>query len=246
MNPFRRAARTQAPRLSSDATRAAWQLISLLIDYPTATLVERVPMFRQVASGLPADVARPVHSLLDHVAATPLETLQRNYVETFDHTRKCCLYLTYFSYGDTRRRGVALVQFKQLYRRAGLDFDSDELPDHLGVVLEFGASGDLDAARKLLTDHRAAIEMLRIALQDRNSPWAEAVVALAATLPGLDGDGLEAVQRLIEQGPPAEEVGLEGYAIDPALWGPTATPSPGARTPADQPSFPTIRVGAPS
>lgn len=252
MNPFRRAARGQSPRVSDDATRAAWQAVSLLIDYPTETMAGQLGLLRRVVQGLPSAVADPLGAFLDHVESAPLEQLQRDYVATFDHTRKCCLYLTYFSYGDTRRRGVALVQFKQAYRKAGLDFDSDELPDHLGVVLEFGASGDLAAARKLLIDHRAGIEMLRLALEDRHSPWARLLNALTATLPELDGDGLAAIQHLIEAGPPQEDVGLEGYAIDPALWGsnpaPASSSHPGPysrpQSGPDHATFPTIGVGA--
>ena len=68
---------------------------------------------------------------------------RQEYVDTFDVTRKCSLHLTYFTQGDTRRRGVALVEFKQAYRKAGVEFDTDaELPDHLCVVLEFGAVQD--------------------------------------------------------------------------------------------------------
>ncbi|WP_347352407.1 nitrate reductase molybdenum cofactor assembly chaperone [Intrasporangium sp.] len=246
MNPFRRAARTQPPPLSDEQTRLAWQAVSLLLDYPSEQLVGRLPLLRSVADGLPDPVRMPLTSFLAHLAAQPLGDVQRDYVETFDHTRKCCLYLTYFSYGDTRRRGVALVQFKQAYRRAGVELAADELPDHLGVVLEFGAAGDLDAARKLVVDHRAGLEMLRIALADRGSAWADVVTALCATLPALDGEGLDAVHRLIEQGPPQEEVGLEPYAIDPAIWGPPssggAPPTPTSTTA----TVPTIRVGAPS
>jgi len=239
MNPFRRAARTHAPPLSHDQTRAAWQVVSLLLDYPSEQLLERVPMLRSVVGGLPDPVRMPLSSFLDQVASQPLEVVQKDYVETFDYTRKCCLYLTYFTCGDTRRRGVALVQFKQAYRRAGLVIDeSEELPDHLGVVLEFGASADLEAGRKLINDNRAGIEMLRIALERRESPWTDVVAALCATLPPLDGEGFEAVRRLIEAGPPQEDVGLEPYAIDPRL-----NPRPESSV-ADLGT--TIPVGAPS
>ena len=44
---------------------------------------------------------------------------QADYVETFDLRRRCCLYLTYYTYGDTRKRGMALLQFKHLYRGPG-------------------------------------------------------------------------------------------------------------------------------
>lgn len=257
MNPFRRVARTQPPPLSDAQTRLAWQAISLLIDYPSEDLLGRVPLLRAVANGLPDPVRMPLSSFLTHLASVPLEEAQRAYVETFDHTRKCCLYLTYFACGDTRRRGVALVQFTQAYRRVGVQLAGDELPDHLGVVLEFGATADLEVARKLITGHRAGVEMLRIALTGRHSPWADVVTALCATLPALDGEGLDAVRRLIEQGPPQEEVGLEPYAIDPYAQGapPPVSPPTSAEfasltlTPVRHDQAPSSRsshVGAPS
>lgn len=238
MNPFRRLAKSPS-RLSDEQLRTAWQAVSLLLDYPSEESIARHDALRRAIASLPEAVRMPLSSLIDHLASQRLEDVQRDFVETFDHTRKCSLYLTYFSYGDTRRRGVALVQFKQAYHRAGVELSADELPDHLGVVLEFGATADREAAWKLLGEHRAGIEMLLLALQDRRSPWAWAVEALRATLPELDGDGFAAVQRLIEAGPPQEEVGLQPYAIDPRL-----TENPAMRHTADL--GPTIPVGAPS
>jgi nitrate reductase delta subunit len=240
MNPFRRAARLQPAPLDDDRTKATWQAISLLLDYPTPELVDRVPLLRSVVGRLPEPVGMPLTTFLDELTSQPLQDLQRVFVETFDYTRRCCLFLTYFAYGDTRRRGVALVQFKQAYRRAGVEVTEDELPDHLAVVLEFGATADLTAARKLVIDHRAGVEMLRLALQERKSPWEHLLVALVATLPPLDGDGAEAVRRLVEAGPPQEDVGLEPYSIDPRL-NPRPEPEPGVTELGR-----TIPVGVPS
>ena len=185
MNPFRRVARSQASRrLPDEQLRVAWQAVSLLLDYPTPEWAESHATIRRAVAGLPEPVRMPLSSFLDHVASRPLEEVQRDYVETFDHTRKCALYLTYFAYGDTRRRGAALVQFKQAYRDAGAEWDEScgELPDHLCAVLQFGATIDPDGCWRLLNDHRAGVEMLRIALAGwRNadgstgSPWHGAV-----------------------------------------------------------------------
>ena len=54
---------------------------------------------------------------------TPLPELQADYVETFDNRRRCNLFLTYFAHGDTRKRGMALLRFKQTYLRAGFELD---------------------------------------------------------------------------------------------------------------------------
>ena len=228
------------PGLSERELVDTWQVVSLLLDYPDAVLVERVPMLREVVATLPEAQREPLVEVLDTLERVDLGTLQREYVDTFDVTRKCSLHLTYFTSGDTRRRGVALVEFKQAYRKAGVEFDQDtELPDHLCVVLEFGAVEDWATAWHLLTRHRVGIEVLRAGLAQRSSPWLPALEALRSTLPELDGDDETALLRLVAEGPPQEDVGLEPYAIDPRL-----NPRP---EPADTTALlgPTIPVGAP-
>ena len=233
-----RRTRAAAGRLDDRTIATTWQVVSLLLDYPTEELLSRRPLLESAVAQLPASVADPLRRFLADVGARPLGQLQRDYVETFDVTRRCSLYLTYFAHGDTRKRGLALVQFKQAYRRAGAELDTDELPDHLGVVLEFGATTDLDVAWRLLLDHRAGIEVLRIALADRGSAWHDVVLALVATLPELRGDDEEQLAALVAAGPPSEDVGLDTqpYALDPRL-------NPRPAEPTDL--GPTIPVGAP-
>lgn len=190
--------------------RALYQAVSLLIDYPTADLLERLPLVRELIDDRGA-AARPLLGLVEHLEQTPLDALQADYVETFDLRRRCCLYLTYYRYGDTRKRGTALVDFIEVYKAAGADLAAAELPDHLGVVLEFGAQHDLDGCRALLVRYRAGLELLRISLSDRGSAWAGALETVSSTLPAIDGDDRDAVRRLVAQGPPDEEVGLEAF-----------------------------------
>ncbi|MFV0462090.1 MAG: nitrate reductase molybdenum cofactor assembly chaperone [Nostocoides sp.] len=210
--------RHTSPSMSPQALAATWQVTSLLLDYPDGSLPARRDMLQAVIETLPAEPARLLQVALSQLAGTETAQLQRAYVETFDITRRCALHLTYATHGDTRRRGVALVEFTQAYRQAGVELaGTTELPDHLCVVLEFGAAHNADIAWRLLTRHRVSIEVLRAALADRESPWLAVVDALRATLPPLEGDDHEALAKLIAQGPPEEEVGMEGYSLDPAL-----------------------------
>jgi nitrate reductase delta subunit len=188
------------------------RLAGLLLDYPDDDLLRRLPDLRLIASSLRDPFAAHFSQTLDHLESAPAIDLAATYVETFDLRRRCCLYLTYFTFGDTRKRGVALLSFKRAYRAAGVELTDDELPDHLCVVLEFAATADAEAGRALLLEHRAGLEVLRLALVDTGSPYAGAVAAVCATLPRLAGSDREAVAKLVATGPPAEEVGLEPFA----------------------------------
>ena len=198
--------------LSDRQLTLAWQSASLLLGYPDEELLARVPMLRDATSTLPDSVADPMSAFLDHLEVTPLPQLAADFVATFDHQKRCCFYLTYFQHGDTRNRGLALLRFKTAYRESGMILSDDELPDHLCVVLEFGATGDVAGAKMLLLEHRAGLELLRLALEDAHSPWALVLQSVSATLPPLAGDDREAVMKLAAQGPPAEEVGLAPFA----------------------------------
>ncbi len=152
-----------------------------------------------------------------HARATPQLDLAAHYVETFDLRRRNCLHLTYYAYGDTRKRGMALLRFKHAYRAAGVTLGEHELPDHLAVVLEFAATTDPEAGRRLLVEHRPVIELLRLSLEDSGSPYLAVLDAVCATLPELNTADRRRIAELAAQGPPDEDVGLEPFSMDPTL-----------------------------
>jgi nitrate reductase delta subunit len=190
----------------------AWQAQSLLLAYPDDELAGRLGLLRQVAAAAGPRAGGPLLRFLDYAAGTALAELAAEYVATFDHRKRCCLFLTYYAYGDTRKRGMALLRLKNVYAAAGLRLTDDELPDHLAVMLEFAATAGPAAGRALLLEHRAGLELLRLALHDIASPWASVLDSVSATLPPLRGDERQAVARLAAQGPPEEQVGLAPFA----------------------------------
>jgi nitrate reductase delta subunit len=190
----------------------AWQAQSLLLAYPGDGLASRLDLLRDVAAAAGPRVGGPLLRFLDYAASTAPYELAAEYVATFDHRKRCCLFLTYYAYGDTRKRGMALLRLKQVYAAAGLRLADDELPDHLAVMLEFSAIAGPAAGRALLLEHRAGLELLRLALHDIASPWASVLDSISATLPALRGDERQAVARLAAQGPPEEQVGLAPFA----------------------------------
>ena len=177
-----------------------WQAGAHLLAYPDERFWGRLPLIREAAEPYFA-------GFLARVTALGPGELAAHYVETFDLRRRCCLYLTYYTDGDTRRRGESLAALKQRYRAAGWELMDDELPDFLPVVLEFAALDPAGAA--LLAEHRVGLWLLLSALREHDSPYALLVEALCGTLPPITAAERATAARLAGEGPPAETVG--GY-----------------------------------
>ncbi|MFE4462227.1 nitrate reductase molybdenum cofactor assembly chaperone, partial [Nocardia tengchongensis] len=140
------------------------------------------------------------------------------YVETFDMRRRASLHLTFYAYGDTRKRGMALLRFKHAYRHAGVELGDEELPDHLPVLLEFAATVDPIGGERLLGEHVPVLELLRLSLSDSGSPYAGVLASVVATLPPVTTADRRRIAELAAQGPPEEEVGLDPFAMDPLAF----------------------------
>ena len=198
--------------MSGDAGARAFKLASVLLRYPTMSLfagLDELDAFAASCGG-PKQSRESFGKFLAWMRATEPAGVAQHYVHTFDLRRRCAPYLTYFRYGDTRKRGMAMVEFKTAYRAAGFAPSEQELPDYLPMVLEFAAL--TERGRKLLHGHRADVELLRRGLETAESPYAQVIAAVCAHLPALGRRELAAVVKAWETGPPREEVGLEPFA----------------------------------
>jgi nitrate reductase molybdenum cofactor assembly chaperone NarJ/NarW len=204
--------------------KAAYKLASVLLQYPTAALFEGLGELDAFAATTSPRPARDAFArFLAWLRATAPADVAQHYVQTFDLRRRCALYLTYYRYGDTRKRGLAMVAFKAAYREAGFvpvkgaGEAGGELPDYLPMVLDFAAL--TSRGQRLLRSRRADLELLRRALAKAGSPYEEVVAAVCAQLPRLGRRELGQVLTAWESGPPREEVGLEPFAPPDYLAG---------------------------
>ena len=202
-------------------------LVAIALAHPDEGLVQDRGDVLAEALALPSGIGEDgLRAFLAWWAAEDPDELQRLYVETFDFSRRTSLDLTYYTHGDLRQRGLALLALRRRYDAAGLQLEGPELPDHLPVVLEFAAL-DPDAGSAVLAEFRPVIEIIRLALVRAASPYAGLVTALCALLPELTGEDLAEVQRLAREGPPGEAVGLEPFAPPEVMPDPVRT-SPAA------------------
>jgi nitrate reductase delta subunit len=193
--------------------RIIWQAASLLLAYPDADQPVRLDVVERAIAELPPATREPLMAAVRHLRATPQIEAAVQYADAFDWKRKRTLFLTYYTAGDTRNRGMALLRFADMYRAAGVVPPTDELPDHLAVLLEFAATVDEAAGYEQLCRHRTPIDLIHGGLLRGFPVYAGVVEAVQTTLPPATIADLKEARRLAMQGPPAEAVGLEPFAL---------------------------------
>lgn len=201
----------RAGKINDLARTRALQAAALCLNYPDESVLDQLDLLDDTAAALPTEAGAPLARFVAYLRATEPGRLTRDYVEIFDLRRRCCLYLTYYSHGDTRKRGMALLEFTHAYRGAGVTLVGGELPDHLGLVCEVAARAPATGLG-LLRDNRAGVELLRTALDEAGSAYVDVIDTIRAVLPDPAPQDLQRALALARSGPPAEEVGLEPFA----------------------------------
>jgi nitrate reductase delta subunit len=203
---------------ASPGAVSPYKLASVLLQYPTTALFAGIAELDAAAAQASPRASREAFArFLLWLRATPPTQVGQHYVETFDLRRRCALYLSYYRYGDTRKRGMSMLTFKAAYRAAGLHPSDHELPDYLPMVLDFAAL--TPRGERLLRAHRADLELLRRALDQAATPYVDVVAAVCALLPRLGRREAGLVHAAWEAGPPREDVGLEPFAPPEYLTG---------------------------
>jgi len=157
--------------------------LGALLAYPTAELRDALP---EIAAALEADRRFPepvlggVGALIAELTENDAMDLEERYVALFDRGRLTSLNLFEHVHGESRDRGPAMVDLKQLYQRAGYQLSTRELPDYLPALLEFLSLRPEAEARETLGDCAHILRQIGEALRDQDSRYTAVVVALLA------------------------------------------------------------------
>jgi nitrate reductase delta subunit len=150
----------------------AYKALAALLDYPTAPLQANLAEVEAALAPLGASNLRALQPLLGELARGDLIDLQEKYVETFDRGRRTSLNLFEHVHGDSRDRGQAMVDLLAMYREAGIELATEQLPDYLPAFLEYLSLLDHAAARERLADIAHILRAIGGALARRASPYA--------------------------------------------------------------------------
>jgi nitrate reductase molybdenum cofactor assembly chaperone NarJ/NarW len=158
-----------------------FKALAALIAYPESDIVaaaaEIENALREERLVSPAALTS-LQALFAQLRSEDLMDLQERYVSLFDRVRSLSLHLFEHVHGESRDRGQAMVDLRQLYGSHGYELATDELPDYLPAFLEFLSALPLDDARAHLDDTVHLLESIGARLAKRSSAYAAVFEAL--------------------------------------------------------------------
>lgn len=170
--------------------RSVFKVLSLLLDYPGERLIEAREELDDIINGLSHSIVKAKCAyFLAYLDATPLLRLQEEYTRLFDFNPSTCLNLTFHECGETKGRGFALVNLSQLYKDAGYELATGELPDYLPLILEFLSVCSRETCSKILVQYENHILGLASRLLEQKSAYAGLLEALSSIVNELAGKG---------------------------------------------------------
>ena len=161
--------------------RYTLRVLARLLAYPDAEMrgsLHLLPAVLDDEAALSASRRAELKALVQDLLRSDAIEAEARYVETFDRGRATSLHLFEHVHGDSRERGPAMVDLAQTYAAAGLHLAPEELPDHLGVVLEFASTQPPAIAAEFLGEVAHILKAVFSALLKRESPYASVLAAV--------------------------------------------------------------------
>jgi nitrate reductase molybdenum cofactor assembly chaperone NarJ/NarW len=158
-----------------------FKALSALLSYPSEDMRLALPAISDAIRTAPIVATieqRGLLDLIEELGQGDLLAAEERYVDLFDRGRALSLHLFEHLHGESRDRGEAMVELKQLYEQAGFELSARELPDFLPVVLEYLSSRDLAEARAMLADCAHILTTIGRSLVARRSRYAAVLQAL--------------------------------------------------------------------
>lgn len=189
-----------------------FKVLSLLLSYPQAEWVQEMDVLEAVLKEEQkhnGKAAKKMAELLKMMRTETLLELEQNYVGTFDRNPSHSLHLFEHIHGESRDRGMAMVNLIEEYRKHGLDMEADELPDYVPLFLEYLSQLPDTEACDLLGESIDVMALIGRKLKANGSPY-HAVFSVMESLSPVEARELPDVpirdmeETIIQFGPSAD------------------------------------------
>ena len=160
-----------------------YDLFAHILEPPGPLLSDQVSECISILASARWEAAGLMNRFKTFVEQTPISRMEKIYAETFSLQGNCYPYVGYHLFGDGSHRRMFLAGLEEQYRI--YDFSAaQELPDHLGIMLQFLAKDEDEEERDELISLCIipALKRMLEGLEDQPTPYEEILQALLLSL----------------------------------------------------------------
>ena len=118
-----------------------YKILSVLLSYPDLTMKKDINYAYKLLENdliISSNNITIIKNLIQFINTSNLIYLQEYYVSIFDRKKDFSLYLFEHIHGDSRERGMAMIDLLDLYKKSNFILtQTNELPDFLPLFLEY-------------------------------------------------------------------------------------------------------------
>jgi nitrate reductase delta subunit len=152
-----------------------FKYFSILLLYPNSLLKKNIREVYKIIENEKLIQIEDLNKLIlfiNYIEKNDLIKLQENYVYLFDRQKKFSLYLFEHIHGDSKSRGMAMIDLKNFFFKYKIKInEKNELPDYIPVFLEFLSLIDKKDVKKILNEIVNILSIIRMNLEKINNPY---------------------------------------------------------------------------
>jgi nitrate reductase delta subunit len=161
-----------------------YAIISDWLDYPSEKVKLESRENRELLTENNPAISNLINEFVNFYENNSLDKLEEIYTSTFDLNPTCYPYVGYQLFGDGYQRGEFLVKLKEKYQQFNFKNNSQELADHLTIILDFlGSLSENNVLKKELIEDGLipSLEKMKEGFKETN-PYAQLLDALLLIL----------------------------------------------------------------
>lgn len=152
---------------------------SRLLSYPSSA--EEEDVMKCIEEMDTAEVMKKkVLAAANAIYRIPLRERMEVYVSTFDLQKELGLYLSAHEFGDSPKRGAALIKLQKIIIQGGYDRIDSELADYIPLLYEFAAVAEEYADKDRLMKRLGAVTQRILNSLPEESPYQPLVSVMMA------------------------------------------------------------------
>ena len=175
-----------------------FEKFSLLFEYPTTNPFPQVEEMERILPSVAPQVLPFLQHFKERIGTLNLTQIQEHYSDLIDMNPHFHPYVAAHLIGESYKRSIFLVKLRELFREQQHEPPSNELPDHLAVLLRFVsilkdheiaksilADLILPALHQIVKDENFSIENALMGTNPNQNPYVYLYMALKEFIMGL-------------------------------------------------------------